>query len=137
MFPLTSESAIAPHFPQYSAGLFPTSKQAPRFLCAHEFRRRRLLRLHHCSGVLCMVCIMVSCSQGTESIRAERMKRSTDNPTLRFAASAIVVSVVVFVYFRWLHVNPATVGFTFLLVILFISAVWGLRYAIVTAVLAA
>jgi two-component system, OmpR family, sensor histidine kinase KdpD len=64
------------------------------------------------------------------------MKRSTDNPTLRFAASAIVVSVVVFVYFRWLHVNPATVGFTFLLVILFISAAWGLRYAIVTAVLA-
>src|ERR1700747_249961 len=64
------------------------------------------------------------------------MKRLTDNPTLRFAASAIVVSVVVFVYFRWLHVNPATVGFTFLLVILFISAAWGLRYAIVTAVLA-
>src|SRR6202166_2393295 len=64
------------------------------------------------------------------------MKRSTYNPTLRFAASAIVVSVIVFVYFRWLHVNPATVGFTFLLVILFISAAWGLRYAIVTAVLA-
>ena len=64
------------------------------------------------------------------------MKRPTDNPTLRFAASAIVVSVVVFVYFRWLHVNPATVGFTFLLVILFVSAAWGLRYAIVTAVLA-
>jgi two-component system, OmpR family, sensor histidine kinase KdpD len=64
------------------------------------------------------------------------MKRSTYHPTLRFAASAIVVSVIVFVYFRWLHVNPATVGFTFLLVILFISAAWGLRYAIVTAVLA-
>lgn len=55
---------------------------------------------------------------------------------LRFAASAIVVSVIVLVYFRWLHVNPATIGFTFLLVILFISAAWGLRYAIVTAVLA-
>jgi two-component system sensor histidine kinase KdpD len=64
------------------------------------------------------------------------MKRPTDNPTLRFAASAILVSVIVFVYFRWLHVNPATVGFTFLLVILFISAAWGLRYAIVAALLA-
>ena len=64
------------------------------------------------------------------------MKQSTYNPMLRFAASAIVVSAIVFVYFRWLHVNPATVGFTFLLVILFISAAWGLRYAIFAAVLA-
>ena len=64
------------------------------------------------------------------------MKPSTYSPMLRFAASAIVVSVIVFVYFRWLHVNPSTVGFSFLLAILFISAAWGLRYAIVTAVLA-
>jgi len=33
-------------------------------------------------------------------------------------------------------VNPTTVGFSFLLVILLISAAWGLRYAIFTAVLA-
>jgi two-component system, OmpR family, sensor histidine kinase KdpD len=46
------------------------------------------------------------------------------------------VLVIVFVYFRWLHVNPATVGFTFLLVILFISAAWGLYFAIFTAFLA-
>ena len=64
------------------------------------------------------------------------MKLSSSNSTLRFGISAIVISVIVFVYFRWLHVNPATVGFTFLLVILFISAAWGLRYAIFAAVLA-
>jgi two-component system, OmpR family, sensor histidine kinase KdpD len=64
------------------------------------------------------------------------VKHSSYNSTFRFGISAIVISVIVFVYFRWLHVNPATVGFTFLLVILFISAAWGLRYAIVTAVLA-
>ncbi|MCU1269733.1 MAG: periplasmic sensor signal transduction histidine kinase [Acidobacteriaceae bacterium] len=66
-----------------------------------------------------------------------RVKRDTFNPVFRFAASAIVVSAIVFAYFRWLRVNPATVGFTFLLVILFISAAWGLRYAIFAAVLAA
>ncbi len=64
------------------------------------------------------------------------MRRPTDNPILRFAISAAVVPSVVFLYFRWLHVNPTTVGFTFLLVILLISAAWGLRYAIFTAVLA-
>ncbi len=46
------------------------------------------------------------------------------------------MSLVILVYFRWLRVNPTTVGFTFLLVILMISTVWGLRYAIFTAVLA-
>ncbi|MGA8761346.1 MAG: ATP-binding protein [Candidatus Sulfotelmatobacter sp.] len=64
------------------------------------------------------------------------MKRATDTPILRFAASTAVVSALVFVYFRWLHVNPATVGFSFLLAILLISAAWGLRYAIYTAILA-
>ncbi|MBV9340142.1 MAG: DUF4118 domain-containing protein [Acidobacteria bacterium] len=63
------------------------------------------------------------------------MKRILD-PVLRLAASAGVVAAVVLVYFRWLHVNAATVGFTFLLAVLFISALWSLAYAIFTAVLA-
>jgi len=46
------------------------------------------------------------------------------------------VSVVILVYSRWLHVNPTTVGFTFLLVVLVVSAVWGLRYAVFAAILA-
>jgi two-component system, OmpR family, sensor histidine kinase KdpD len=62
--------------------------------------------------------------------------RPTSNPIIRFVASAVVVAAVVFVYFRWLHIaNPATIGFTLLLAILFISAFWGLRYAIFAAVL--
>jgi two-component system sensor histidine kinase KdpD len=64
------------------------------------------------------------------------VKRPTDNPILRFAISTAVVAAVVFLYSKWLHVNPATVGFSFLLIILLISAAWGLRYAIFTAVLA-
>ena len=46
------------------------------------------------------------------------------------------MSVVTLVYSKWLKVNPTTVGFTFLLVVLVVSAVWGLRYAIFAAVLA-
>ena len=64
------------------------------------------------------------------------MKRPTLYQILRFAASAAIVSVVILVYSRWLHVNPTTVGFTFLLVVLVVSAVWGLRYAVFAAILA-
>ena len=64
------------------------------------------------------------------------MKRPTLYQILRFAASAAIVSVVTLVYSKWLKVNPTTVGFTFLLVVLVVSAVWGLRYAIFAAVLA-
>lgn len=64
------------------------------------------------------------------------MARASTNPIFRFVASAVIVSAIVFVYFRWLHVaNPATVGFTLLLTVLLISAFWGLRYAIFAAVL--
>ena len=65
------------------------------------------------------------------------MKRRTDNQILRFALASVVVLGIIFVYFNWLHVNPTTVGFTFLLAILLISALWGLRYAIFMAILAA
>jgi two-component system sensor histidine kinase KdpD len=51
-------------------------------------------------------------------------------------ASAAIVSVVILIYSKWLHVNPTTVGFTFLLVVLVVSAIWGLRYAIFAAILA-
>jgi two-component system, OmpR family, sensor histidine kinase KdpD len=64
------------------------------------------------------------------------VKRPTLYQILRFTASAAIVSVVILVYSRWLHVNPTTVGFTFLLVVLIVSASWGLRYAIFVAVLA-
>jgi len=65
------------------------------------------------------------------------VKRRTDNQILRFALASVVVLGIIFVYFNWLHVNPTTVGFTFLLAILLISALWGLRYAIFMAILAA
>ena len=64
------------------------------------------------------------------------MNTTINNSILRFAASAAILSAVVLVYFRWLHVNPTTVGFTLLLIVLLISAAWGLRYATFTAIIA-
>jgi two-component system sensor histidine kinase KdpD len=55
---------------------------------------------------------------------------------LRFLAAAEIDFAIGWVYFRVIHVNPTTVGFTFLLAILAVSAFWGLRVAIFMAVLA-
>jgi two-component system, OmpR family, sensor histidine kinase KdpD len=65
------------------------------------------------------------------------VKISTDNQILRFAITTATVCGIVAIYFKWIHVNPTTVGFTFLLAILVVAAVWGLRYAIAMAILAA
>jgi two-component system, OmpR family, sensor histidine kinase KdpD len=64
------------------------------------------------------------------------VKLTINNSIFRFAASTAIVSAVVLVYFRWLHVNPTTVGFSLLLIVLLISAAWGLRYAIFTVIIA-
>jgi two-component system sensor histidine kinase KdpD len=65
------------------------------------------------------------------------VKRPSDNQILRFAISVAIVCGIVIVYFKWVHVNPTTVGFTFLLAILMVSAAWGLRYSIFMAIVAA
>jgi two-component system sensor histidine kinase KdpD len=49
-------------------------------------------------------------------------------------ATAIVCLITV-TYYRCLHVNPTTVGFSFLLAVLVVSAAWGLRLAIFMAIL--
>jgi two-component system sensor histidine kinase KdpD len=55
---------------------------------------------------------------------------------IRFVASAALVLAIVFFYNKLVHVNPTTVGFTFLLAVLIVSAGWGLKYAIFMAVVA-
>ena len=62
----------------------------------------------------------------------KRFKRAFIRITLLVA----MVAVVVLVFHRLFHVNPATVGFVFLLCVLIISAAWGLRYAIALSVFA-
>ena len=51
-------------------------------------------------------------------------------------AAFAIVCAIVWVYYKLLHVNPTTVGFTFLLAILIVSAVWDLRHAIFMALVA-
>ncbi len=55
---------------------------------------------------------------------------------VRFLISAVIVVAVVWFYFRLIPVNPTTVGFTFLLAILIVSAAWGLQVALFMAVVA-
>ncbi len=56
---------------------------------------------------------------------------------VRFAVCAAALFAVVGVYTRLVHVNPTTVALTFLVSVLIVSAVWGLRYALFTALVAA
>jgi two-component system sensor histidine kinase KdpD len=43
---------------------------------------------------------------------------------------------IVAAYRLWLHVNPTTVALTLLLLVLFLASQWGLRYAVVTSLIA-
>ena len=63
------------------------------------------------------------------------MNKTIGHQIVRFVCAAALACVITVMYFRWLHVNPTTVGFTFLLAILIVSALWGLRYAIFLAIL--
>lgn len=55
---------------------------------------------------------------------------------LRLGASILAVVAITTVYGRVIHVVNTTVALTFLLAVLVISAVWGLKYAVFTSVLA-
>jgi two-component system, OmpR family, sensor histidine kinase KdpD len=69
-------------------------------------------------------------------VMAQPMKSRSTKSMMRTLGPFALTAAIVMIYSRWLHVNPTTVGFTFLLSVLFVSAAWGLRYAILTSVLA-
>ncbi len=54
----------------------------------------------------------------------------------RFLVATVAVAAITFFYVKLVHVNPTTVGFSFLLAVLAVAATWGLRYAVFMAVLA-
>jgi two-component system sensor histidine kinase KdpD len=56
---------------------------------------------------------------------------------VRSAICALLVSLIVLVYFKYIHVNPTTVALSFLLAILAVAAVWGLAYAVAMSIVAA
>lgn len=55
---------------------------------------------------------------------------------LRLATAVAIDAIIVWFYFKEIHVNVTTVALTFLLAILVVSATWGLKYAIFMAVVA-
>jgi len=65
------------------------------------------------------------------------VNQSAIRTALRFATCAGVLFIVVNLYTRAIRVNPTTVALTFLVFVLIISALWGLRYALFTAFVAA
>ncbi len=62
--------------------------------------------------------------------------RLLDRPPIRFSLGVLVIALIVVVYRSLVHLNPTTVGFTLLLAVLIVSTTWGLRYAILLAILA-
>src|SRR5579864_305144 len=62
--------------------------------------------------------------------------RITQRIVLRLLACAFYLALTVFVYVKFLHVNPTTAAVTFLLIILVVAAVWGLRYSLALSVAA-
>lgn len=56
---------------------------------------------------------------------------------LRWLLVTAALAGIVLVYDRWIHVNPATVALSFLLLVLVLAAKWGLRYATVTSIASA
>jgi two-component system sensor histidine kinase KdpD len=65
------------------------------------------------------------------------VKQSAIRMVVRFAGCAAALFVVVRLYTTVVHVNPTTVALTFLVSVLIVSALWGLRYALFTAFVAA
>lgn len=53
----------------------------------------------------------------------------------RYAASTLIVALVVWIYFSFLHVNHTTVALTLLLYVLFVASRWGLSNAVYTSIL--
>jgi two-component system sensor histidine kinase KdpD len=64
------------------------------------------------------------------------VNRSAIRIAIRFAVCAAVLFLVVHLYTTIIRVNPTTVALTFLVFVLIVSAVWGLRYALFTALVA-
>jgi two-component system sensor histidine kinase KdpD len=56
---------------------------------------------------------------------------------VRSLVCALLVSLIVLIYFKYVHVNPTTVALSFLLAILVVAAAWGLMYAVAMSIMAA
>ena len=90
----------------------------------------------HCSGVFGIRRIILLLQQKSDRLESSHVREPFTNPIVRLISCTLIVAGIVGLFSRLLHVNPTTVGFTFLLAVLLISTTWGLRYATFTALLA-
>ena len=65
-----------------------------------------------------------------------RVQQSFVKPVVRYLTAGALVFAIAYAYHVALRVNPTTVALTFLLGVLVVSAVWGLRPAVFMAILA-
>ena len=65
-----------------------------------------------------------------------RVKMGNLRSVLRYLAVVVLATALVLFFRRLIHVNPTTVALTLLLSVLVVSTLWGLRYALLLAVLA-
>jgi two-component system sensor histidine kinase KdpD len=63
------------------------------------------------------------------------VERRPGTEVFRYCVCGGIVAANVLLFGRFLHLNPTTVALSFLLGVLVVSAFWGLRYALVLAVL--
>jgi two-component system sensor histidine kinase KdpD len=69
------------------------------------------------------------------SVKIMAVRKSAETVAKSLSTVAVVL-LVALVFRRVFHVNPTTVALTYLLTVLTISALWGLRYAVVMSVMA-
>src|SRR5215467_7491844 len=55
---------------------------------------------------------------------------------LRAVATVAIVAGITWIFYKGIHVNPTTVGFSFLIAVLLVSTAWGLKYAVFMALIA-
>ena len=83
-----------------------------------------------------MTCIILNSLTLVESITIAPVGTSAGRRIVHFAIATAIDLLIVAVYFKHLHVNQTTVGFTFLLAILAVAASWGLACAIYMSIVA-
>lgn len=89
----------------------------------------------HWSGVFGIRHIVAKQLHLVESDTICAMKPRDSSP-LRYVLGVLIIAIIVLVYKYLIHLNATTVGFTFLVAVLVISAAWGLRYAVVISIIA-
>ena len=90
----------------------------------------------HCSGVFGIRLILVEGHRIVDVGYNRPVKRARPNWTARYLTACGAVAAIALLYRYVIHVNPTTIALTLLLMVLVVSATWGLHVAVSVAVIA-